>query len=474
MRLLFCLPTTALSGGVKVVFEFANRLTERGVSVDIFSYAGPPQWFSLKARLLEARSIEAVPMPEYDFVFLSNAFMIPLVLPLVAPAQCVFFCLDYESFHHGKGRQHSDFMTESPTFVDIYKLPVPIMAESRPVRQLIRERTGRDAYYLPMAIDRSIFFPRPPKPREAVKRIVMVGNYLMPYKGIPDGLEALRLLAAEMPVQLVLITQERRSRTLFDDLPFPIEIHYCPTQDRLPEIYTSCDVYCCTSWYEGLGLPAIECFRCGVPVVSTRTYGVLDYGVDSENLLLASPNDPPDLCDKLRRLLLDEPLADRLRGAAFQTAERHYDWDTSVARFLEIITDIDRTYEGPGSVDPRVMQDLLSRLENEGNLTPITVFNEYRRLADDLSRLVQRLLEKLRPAEQDVTVLEELRDGFRQYIGNEAAEYYDAFRSKYDLCQLLYGLKDTPRFVEYLTLLTTRDEPREPHTAASFSEIRYI
>ena len=37
----------------------------------------------------------------------------------------------------------------------------------------------------------------------------------------------------------------------------------------MPAIISSCDAYCCTSWYEGLGLPAIEAFRCGVPVVST-------------------------------------------------------------------------------------------------------------------------------------------------------------------------------------------------------------
>jgi len=54
MRLLFCLPTTALSGGVKVVFEIANRLVDGGETADIFSFAGPPRWRTLRAPILAA------------------------------------------------------------------------------------------------------------------------------------------------------------------------------------------------------------------------------------------------------------------------------------------------------------------------------------------------------------------------------------------------------------------------------------
>jgi glycosyltransferase involved in cell wall biosynthesis len=474
LRLLFCLPTTALSGGVKIIFEFANRLTERGVVVEIFSFAGPPRWFALNAPLIDAKLIEDIPVADYDYVLVSNAFMIPLVLPLVGSATCVFFCQDYESFHHGTEPSYDEFMAECPTFIDIYKLPVPIITISRPVKKLIRERTGRDAYYQPLAIDKTVFYPRPRKPAAAVNRIAMVGNYLMPYKGIRDGLEALRKLAEEVSVQLVLITQERRGRSLFDEMPFPIELHYCPTQDKMPEIYTTCDVYCCTSWYEGLGLPAIECFACGVPVVSTSTYGVLDYGVDGENLLLARPNDPQDLYEKLRMLIMDEPLAERLRAAALETAAQHFDWDTSVTRFQEIIDDIEHTYCGPGPNNASEAQELLTRLEREGNLTPIAVFNQFETLCGDLHELMQQLRMQTRPGKLELRELERLRDGFRDYIGNEAAEYYDAFKAKYDLCQLLMGFSDHPRLAEYVNVIMARRTDRESRTAPTLSEIQYI
>src|SRR6478609_1220926 len=158
MRILFCLPTTALSGGVKVIFELGNRLGDDGTQVDVFSFAGAPTWFGLRARLLDTRDLTTVNFDAYDFVVLSNAFFVPLVLPHVRRARVVLLCQDYESFHHASDghRTYADFMAPSPAFDDIYRLDVPLVAISRPVADLLKQHTGRSAYYLPMAIDRTI------------------------------------------------------------------------------------------------------------------------------------------------------------------------------------------------------------------------------------------------------------------------------------------------------------------------------
>jgi glycosyltransferase involved in cell wall biosynthesis len=473
LHLLFCLPTTALSGGVKVIFELANRLVDVGESVDIFSFAGPPKWFPLKANLIELKEIEAIDMAKYDFVLVSNAFLIPMVLPNPNTPRCILFCQDYESFHHAQGKTYADFVSDCPTFTKIYELPVPLIAISRAVQSLILERVGRESFYLPMGINKAIFASRPRKPQTEFKRVLMVGNYLMPYKGMRDGIEALSKLSTETPVQLVLVTQESRGRAIFNDLPFPIELHFCPTEDRMPAIIASCDVYCCTSWYEGLGLPALEAFRCGVPVVSTRTCGVSDYGLHEVNLLLARPNDPQDLYEKLRRVLRDDSLAERLRQAAFETVEKDYDWETSVKAFTRILNEIVRTYHGAGVVNPQEMRKLLDNLEREGNLTPIAIFRRFQQLAEELRALNHKMLGEGSSRPESLRQLQGLRDELRFYLSNENAEYYDAFKSKYDLCQLVLSLKDNARFGEYLKLILMRSKEREPRTTSSFSEIRY-
>ena len=473
MRLLFCLPSTQISGGLKVIFQLVNQLKANGESVDVFSFAGFPKWFPLKANLIEAKDFESIDMSAYDFVLVSNAFMVPMVLPLLQTARCILFCQDYESYHHARGQRYEDFISDSPTFTKIYELPVPIITISMAVQSLLKERVGRDALYLPMGLNKEVFAPQEQKPPTEFKRVLMVGNYLMPYKGMNDGFEALGKLSSEMRVQLVMATQESRGRGVFEGLNFPIELHYCPTEERMPAIISSCDAYCCTSWYEGLGLPAIEAFRCGVPVVSTRTFGVSDYGIDDVNLLLAQPNDPHDLYLKLRRLLSDESLADRLRREALKSTEQRYDWSTSAKIFREHLNEIDRTYDGAGRVEPMEMQRLLADLERDGNLTPIAVYRRFQELATALNTLTQRIRTEKHPSSAMLLELSVLRDELRSYLTNENAEYYDAFKAKYDWCQLILSLKDNTRFSEYLELMLSRRQEREPRTASPFSEIRY-
>jgi glycosyltransferase involved in cell wall biosynthesis len=456
-----------------VAFEVINRLIDGGESVDVFSFAGPPRWTSLKAALLPVKDIEEIRMDEYDFVLVSNAFFIPMVLPHAGRARVIFFCQDYECFHHSKDKTYEGFMEQCPTFAQVYRLPVPIISISRAVQGLIKERLGKDSYYLPMGLDKEIFNPRPRKPRTELKRVLMVGNYLMPYKGMRDGFEALSKLSREMSVQLVLVTQEHRNRKLFGNYDFPIEIHFCPAEERMPEIIASCDAYCCTSWYEGLGLPALEAFCCGVPVVSTRTYGVSDYGIDRVNMLLAQPNNPQDLYEKLRELLLDEELAERLRAAAFRSVDANYNWDVSLERFKQAIGEIERTYDGPGIVDPVYMRSLLDELEREGNLTPIATFRRFQELSEQLKVLCQDMIaEKVNPG-RFAERFEYLRDGFKQYLNNRRAEYYDAFKAKYDLCQLIFGLRDEEQFNQYLSLIMAGRRESGIANTSSFLEIRY-
>jgi glycosyltransferase involved in cell wall biosynthesis len=473
MRYLFVLPTTALMGGVKVVLDLADQLAAAGESAHVFSFAGAPRWRQRHAALLPARDLAAVRFADYDFVLACNAFLLPVLLPLLrdSAARPVFFCQDYESFHHGDEPTFASYMQDRATFARLYRLPVPILATSRAIQRLISQRLGTASHHVPVAIDQRVFSPQPRPPRDGRRRVLFVGNYLMPYKGICDGIEALRRLAPELPVTMVLVTQEERGRERFDGLPFPVEIHLRPTEPHLPAIYAGCDLYCCASWYEGFGLPALEAFACGTPVVSTRTYGVSDYGRDGENLLLAQPNDPTDLAAQIGRVLRDPALAEQLRQGGLRTVRGRYDWAETVQAFRAAMAEIDRTYHGPGPVDADALGALLADLEAEGSITPIEVFREFEQLARRLDELCAAIVADSEPAPQGA--LAALRDGFRRHLGNQRAEYYAAFKAKFDLCQLLLGLADSDAFADYVGVVARRGATRALQPSPALSEIRY-
>lgn len=474
LRFLFCVPTMQLSGGIKVVLELSDRLARAGHDVDLFSYSGPPTWRSPVARFLEAEDLSEIDMSRYEFVIVTPAVLVPLVLPLLGTARCIFLALDYESFHHARGEGYDEFMAETPAVAALYALPVPIVTVSRPLVDLIRERIGRSAYYVPIGVDKSTFVEQPRRRAGARKRVLFVGNYLMPYKGMRDGLAGLERLAQEIDLELVLITQEERGRTLFSDCSFPIEIHFCPAEPQIPPIMASCDVYCCTSWYEGLGLPALEAFHCGLPVVSTRTIGVGEYGRDGVNLLLADPNAPEDLSERLRQVLLDARLSERLRREGLRTAARGFAWSQSVDCFLRAVHDIAATYTGAGPVDRSLMDRHLDALERQGSYTPIAIVRRFDELNGQLAVVCDDLRTGGAPQAHHVQALEAVRDTLAPYLENPETQYYRAFRAKYDLARLLLVLMASKETVGHIPLVLTRtNRRRSKSNGSALTERRY-
>ncbi|HUQ47161.1 MAG TPA: glycosyltransferase family 4 protein [Gemmatimonadaceae bacterium] len=457
---------------MKVIFALTDMLVATGHDVDLFSYANAPEWYSQQARLVEAKDLSSVDMRRYDFVVVSNAVFIPMVLPVLGGARCVFLAQDYESFHHATDTTYESFLAESPAFKALYSLPVPIISISRPIARLIKERIGKTAYYLPVGLNKSVFRPQAHAVSGDRKRVLLVGNYLMPYKGMRDGLDALEKLSADIPVELVLITQEERGRNLFDSYSFPKEVHFCPAETDVPRIIASCDAYCCTSWYEGLGLPALEAFCVGTPVVSTRTLGVDDYAEDGNNLLLANPSDPDDLRDKLQRLLTDANLAERLVQGGFKTMKGRYEWDISLAAFMSAITDIDATYTGAGELDTPLLEDLLEELEREGSLTPIATYREFHRLDRELSRAADELANGVAVNGQ-IHDLAVIRDDLKRYVSNSRTQYYAAFKAKYDFCLLLIELAGSPDRVYIQRLVHPQRGANAGTNATALTEVRY-
>lgn len=85
-----------------------------------------------------------------------------------------------------------------------------------------------------------------------------------------------------------------------------IRVGFVP-EDILVELYNSASVYIQPSLYEGFGLPVLEAFACGVPVVAGKTQALVEIGEGAA--FLADPADPKDFAEKIKSVLNDKKLA---------------------------------------------------------------------------------------------------------------------------------------------------------------------
>ena len=101
----------------------------------------------------------------------------------------------------------------------------------------------------------------------------------------------------------------------------------------LPALYQMAQAVLFPSLDEGFGLPLLEAFAAGTPVVASNAGAIPEVAGDAA--LLSAPEDPQALADNLLRLLTDQPLRER-QVAAGRARAALYSWSASAAAHREV------------------------------------------------------------------------------------------------------------------------------------------
>lgn len=92
---------------------------------------------------------------------------------------------------------------------------------------------------------------------------------------------------------------------------------------RVLELFRAADATLLSSSWENFPHTVVEALAVGTPVLATRAGGVAEVVRDGENGLLVPAGDAGALGEAIRRYFADEPLRERLRGAAAPSVEEY-------------------------------------------------------------------------------------------------------------------------------------------------------
>lgn len=156
------------------------------------------------------------------------------------------------------------------------------------------------------------------------------------WKGSGDGIEALESVKIRYPkLRVVLFSIFPKP----ENLPKWIVYRCDPTQEEVVgSIYNGSSIYVCPSWSEGFGLPPAEAMACGCAIASTDCGGVRDFAEHEVTALLSPPKDPPALANNIIRLLNDDDLRIRLARAGNERIQK-FTWKRSVSVFERALRD---------------------------------------------------------------------------------------------------------------------------------------
>ena len=348
VRINYIMMGVDLTGGVRVLFEIANGLASRGhqVTITALGEENGHSWFPLHANIDYARKAgffhEAILHHRLKKAFDIDPSTFPgpeLTLLTDANPDCdinvATYCFTaYSAIAAQKGVAFYHMQHYEPLFFEdeyvqriserTYHLPLNKIANSKWLKNLLKEKYGYDVPVVNPAVQHDVFYPRTVENETNSKYILGFGKQKR-IKGFPEALKAFKSVARQKP-DIKLKAYGTMKPTCESDIPF--EFIKSPSDEELAHLYSSAELMICPSWYESFPLFPLEAMACGCPVVTTP-YGTEDYAFHEDNCLVVPPKDPERLAGAVLRLLEDEDLRERFKREGPRTAKK-FTWDRTI------------------------------------------------------------------------------------------------------------------------------------------------
>jgi len=168
---------------------------------------------------------------------------------------------------------------------------------------------------------------------------------LQKYKGPTDAVEVLEKLAPDFPdLKLVIVGSgpfKEKLETFIQSkgLVDKVRLTDFISEEEKIDLLQHAAVHLQSSYKEGWGLSVIEANACGCPVVANDTTGLRDSCRDNETGLLYKHCDIADAASKVRSILTDEPLRERLVQKGHEWATT-FSWECNTREILEYLQEI--------------------------------------------------------------------------------------------------------------------------------------
>lgn len=358
MVINFLVPTLGLTGGIKVIFEHANRLASFGHDIIIiYPYvldykAGPAGkvfgrlkklrrvflglikgdeigWFKLDSRVqvIRVMDLSAKNIPNADAtIATANETADWLNIYPENKGEKFYFIQDYENW------------TRAVDKVDrTWKMPLKKIVISRRLEKLAREKFAEDVFgIVPDGVEMEKF-ANPDKKFNSPKKILAM-HHALPKKGFTCALEAYKIVKKRHPeISLDVFGAYKSGKKQLKGLE-GVRFYYQPEEAKLRELYGRADIFLWPSREEGFGLPPMEAMAAKCAVISTDTGAIREYAVPDKTAVIVPPERPELMAEALTGLIENNEKLKKISLNGYEKI-RAFSWEKSSKILERIIID---------------------------------------------------------------------------------------------------------------------------------------
>ena len=174
-------------------------------------------------------------------------------------------------------------------------------------------------------------------------RFIFCPTSISPRKNLPRILDAFEQVKDKISHDLVITggqasKEERLVRRLHAGIYDRVHILGEVAHEDMPALYSLADFTVYPSLLEGFGLPVLESFRCGCPVLTSNVTSIPE--VAGNAALLVDPYDTDQIADGMLKLANDSALREALIAKGYEQAKK-FSWAKTAEIILSALENAD-------------------------------------------------------------------------------------------------------------------------------------
>jgi glycosyltransferase involved in cell wall biosynthesis len=321
----YVMPSGYPSGGNKMIIEHVKRLAKRGniAAVSIVARHSDDNLAWLQMDNVKIEPFTKDSLNKYSHIvatYWETKYNIDQ-LNLDNPQHHYFVQSKEEEFEPQLYRKQMVALT-------LIDKKYELFTEAKWLQQYFFETLKRDSVLVPNHIELPDGLDLEKKPRN--RPIVLIeGEATTWWKNIEDGAKVARLLKPEIEVWLLTNTKANK---IHPEYYKSFEKTFINTSwKEALELIAQADVVYRPSLLEGFNGCASEAMLLGTPTVVNDIYASHEAGIHGWNCLMSKQKDVYDAVNKIRRLLKDKDLYEKIKENGIKTAKEQFnDWDKTI------------------------------------------------------------------------------------------------------------------------------------------------
>lgn len=352
-KISFLLPCYAIRpiGGLKVIFEYANRLCDDNMDIHIFypmnlmpvtgvkkikrfiaffifklfNIFTPKKWFILNKKI-----------KQHLIWDLSEKFVINSDIYIATGVQTAFELNKYKNIKDSKlfylVQGFEDWIVPKEQVLESYRFPFTKIAISPWLQEIIK-RQSENVFYVPNGLNFHKFYLKNTINSRNPKALLTLFHQ-DELKRSCDAIDAIKIVKSKIPdIEVSIFGVPSKP----ENLPEWINYYQNPSQEKILELYNNAAIYIAASRSEGFGLTLAEAMQCGCAVVCTDIGGYSLFAKDNETALLNEVYNVNKMAENIQKLIINNDLRYSIAFAGNENIKQ-FTWEKSYLKFKEIIS----------------------------------------------------------------------------------------------------------------------------------------